>query len=753
MSDFEAILRWFLAITLVSYAVAPFAWWMGAGLGNAAAALTRPLGVVVVIVALWWPAAALGIPFTASGVVVTAVILGAISWTLWLRSSHRMSLTSIAVFETIWIVLFAGYALFRSYNPHIVNTEKPMEIAFLSSIVRTSSVPSPDPWFAGETINYYYFGYQIVGGLAKVSGVAPATAFNLALAMLFASVGTVAAAVGLAIAKKAGIVRLASQVAVAASSLFFMLLAGNLVGLQWLVNDSGAVRNTTWWYSGLGWQATRVITDTNVHGRPGERMLISEFPAFSFILGDLHPHVLTYPLLISLIAITVGFLLQRHSVTYPRMIAAGSLVGILYISNSWDAPLGMLLLMVAGLAAFGWRSRETWLRLVAAGAAALVTALPFMFHYTAPVGLARSELPAIIAAIPVVRTLASTFGIVVWRPSDPVELFLVHGQFILAGIGFVVLAAIKDPGLFRGSTTSHRIAGGVAAVALVVAVVWAPAVVILGAPLAAATIIAMRSSDVSWRIVGALFSVGFFLALVPEFIYIQDPFGDRMNTAFKLHFQAWALLALATAGMVALGLAPSAIRTRAATTALICGLVLVTAIYTPVSARDWTDGFRERHGQDGSAFLTRANPDDAAAIHWLDRNADDGAVIVEGPGCSYQNAAGTPMNRFSAFTGVPAVVGWAGHQGQWRRGETDPIWPRITARQEFSNDWLDGFTLTADQIPDATFIVLGAQERLGSESCDSLPTRDTRLSRIALELQGWRAAFESGETVIMVRPE
>ena len=63
MSDTEAILRWMGVLSLLSLWVAPLTWWLGDGLHGARFALARPLGLILVTAALWWPAALIGIPF------------------------------------------------------------------------------------------------------------------------------------------------------------------------------------------------------------------------------------------------------------------------------------------------------------------------------------------------------------------------------------------------------------------------------------------------------------------------------------------------------------------------------------------------------------------------------------------------------------------------------------------------------------------------------------------------------------------
>jgi YYY domain-containing protein len=73
-------------------------------------------------------------------------------------------------------------------------------------------------------------------------------------------------------------------------------VAGAPVNSRWVPTDM-------WWW----WRASRVVNDRDLYGNHME--VIDEFPQFSFLLGDMHPHVLALPFVLLTLALSLNFLL------------------------------------------------------------------------------------------------------------------------------------------------------------------------------------------------------------------------------------------------------------------------------------------------------------------------------------------------------------------------------------------------------------------------------------------------------------
>jgi len=161
---------------------------------------------------------------------------------------------------------------------------------------------------------------------------------------------------------------------------------------------------------------------------------------------------------------------------------------------------------------------------------------------------------------------------------------------------------------------------------------------------------------------------GGLLVIAPEFIYLRDQFGSRMNTVFKFYYQAWALWSLAAAfGIVVLINELRGVR-LVLFSAMLSVVLAVGLTYPVLSLPDKTGNFSAadpgRRTLDGAAYLGLNNPDDYAAIQWLTQ-APLGTV-AEAVGGSY-----TEFARVSTYSGQPSVLGWPGHESQWRGGYTE----------------------------------------------------------------------------------
>jgi uncharacterized membrane protein len=125
----------------------------------------------------------------------------------------------------------------------------------------------------------------------------------------------------------------------------------------------------------------------------------------------------------------------------------------------------------------------------------------------------------------------------------------------------------------------------------------------------------------------------------------------------------------------------------------------VAAIYTKAGR------FADTPSLDGTAWLERSHPADDAAIQWLRANVSGAPVILEATGGSY-----TEFGRVSAFTGLPTLLGWGGHELQWRGNYDEPgARESVIARIYQSTDQQEVQRLL-DQY-DVCYVYVGARER------------------------------------------
>src|SRR2546421_6721941 len=211
---------------------------------------------------------------------------------LFLLQHVRLLMLEEGMF-TLAYLLFVGI---RALNPDLwhvyLGGEKPMELAFLNAVLRSPYMPPLDPWFSGGYINYYYYGYIIFGSLIKLTGIVPTTAFNLAIPTLFAMTFSGAVVIVYTLTRRLPFALLGG---------YFAAVIGNFNGLIQLKGQLLALLNHLPVPSFDYWQSSRIIPFT-----------INEFPFWSFLFADLHPHVIDMPITVCMLGILLT-LLHSHN--------------------------------------------------------------------------------------------------------------------------------------------------------------------------------------------------------------------------------------------------------------------------------------------------------------------------------------------------------------------------------------------------------------------------------------------------------
>jgi YYY domain-containing protein len=695
-------LRFWALIELIGLGAAPLAGVLLARLPGAGLGLGKVLGLLLATWLIWLGGASTLVPYGAGSAALWIALVCALGLLAWLRGwqarravargepsgwlARRRWRRLVArvpaepdplrarLFwgaEAVFLVTFAAMALLVAYSPDVWNTEKPMDMAFLNAANRAETFPPEDPWFAGADLNYYYLGQLAMAVLVKLTAVAPDEGYNVAVAALFALTATAAFTLG---ATLWGVARgPRGAVGAGLAAVVLVVVAGNLEGARLLIADGGPLREYDWF------AASRVIDDT-----------INEFPWFSFLLGDLHAHVLALPFTLLALAFVLQVVLDGPRLApRGRALAEGGAtalaVGFLYGVNSWSYPVMTGLLAVAAVVWLRDARSARWLLLVLAGSALLM--LPFHLSFD----------PA-ARGVGVVEEGRSFSG---WLRDE----LLLYGSLA----GFVAFAYV---GRLMATRRPGRNAAWIAVAAAFAGSLLAALDYAHVALLAVALLVASRAlvrASPAERMVWLPIAGGVACLLGPELLYVRDEFDDgplyRMNTVFKLGYQAWLLLGIAAIGALAFRREWLPRRRLRWTLGPLAALAAAAALAYPVAgtyARK--DGFTRSPTLDGLGWLRDRAPGDPGAIAWLNDEAAGKEVLLEAVGDDY-SAFGHA--RMSTFTGLPTVLGWPGHELQWghRAG---------TRREDVARMYESPTTVGAQELLrryDVRWVVVGPLER------------------------------------------
>lgn len=464
------------------------------------------------------------------------------------------------------------------------------------------------------------------------------------------------------------------------------------------------------------WWASRTVWDELI--KENRRIeSITEFPFFSFWLGDMHPHLMALPFDLLALGLALAMVARPTLPTfgYNRagwldLLLCGIILGSLYTINSWDMPtytglfFGAMLLLALRLTKPGEQGH--WLRLAIQGGLLLVAmAVLFLPFYLTFQSFAGRDDP--LTSIPILSYLSKIVAPYKEYHSTRVGL---HTFFIVAGLFAIPL------GMFLGM--QHRACQCTDRLCSWLLVLLVPGLLLIGwlatFPLLVLVGVALLATYLSLRSVQhpvrafvlLCIALGSLLCVIPDLVYIRDTYYYRLNTIFKFYYQNWLLwgtlaayalwwvLWLQDDEMPSHSHSRSRVAEYTSLVSTVVGMGLFALflagamVYPLLSIKNILDGGRLMNGPlaglapkdfpRGDGLNAPGCPREIFsgehnAITWLRQHAEPGSIVLE---ATVQpdfmgNISLSGYSGVSVSTGIPTVLGWYGHEKLWRSGQQD----------------------------------------------------------------------------------
>lgn len=600
----------------------------------------------------WFMVAVKIIKFTTVTCIVVTLVCAAVSLILYCREQKAgfecipfAHLDLVYAEELLFFTAFLLWTYFAGFHPAAYGTEKFMDYGFMEAMMRSKTLPATDLWYSQGKINYYYGGQYFAVFLTKLSGAKVELTYNLmrtfvaglAFAMPFSLVhqmvtdrlGRIRTGWKKALPSVTGI--LAGISVSIAGNMHYVVYGQIIPFIQKLKGEEVS----SYWFP----DATRYIG----FNPDVEDKTIHEFPCYSFVLGDLHAHVVDIMFVLLLLGLLYAWMKKvrttelsgesmsrrefwKKQLLMPQLLAAGALLGMFHWTNYWDFVIYFV--VTCGAALFmniiGQKGKIRWVLGVTAAQAveiltlATVIILPFTLQFDTSnmvqgIALAKhhSLLHQLLVlwGLPGILTILFVVSLLIEKLRGAEQKSLYH-----------LLTSIRLPDLFA---------------------------VLMG-----------------------LCAIG--LVLIPELVYVRDIYENgnaRANTMFKLTYQAYIMFGMtmiyAIFRLLVIG------KNKILKVLAFIGLFLFvwTCGYFGNSVHSWFGTVwkpSQYKGLNATAFLETDFPEDVNGIRWLKENISDAPVVLEANGDSYSE-----YERVSAMTGLPTIMGWYVHEWLWRGNLAD----------------------------------------------------------------------------------
>ena len=361
LADLSLLFRVYVVLLGLGLLGSVWVWRVSFGLG-------RMFSLLFVSLVIWFGGHLM--PVNSDVGVAVAVLVLALGGMVYLRKVGLKKIKKgvkrdrwrIIVGEILFACGFFGLSLVRGFSPDILGLEKLMDFGFIKSYLVHAQLPVPDMWFAGESINYYSFGHFMASILIRLMGVVAGIGYNLVLGVILGLSLNLSFEIVVKFFGKmewkvffGGIV-----------GALMMSLGGNSHTIWYLIKNWGVDK---YWYP----DATRFIERT-----------IHEFPGYSFVVSDLHGHVLDLPIVLTFLLVLLGW---KGTAKSFRTLSLGILFGVMAMTNTWDLLIYGLLIVIFSLWLM-FLDKNWWCRLkellvcsVIIGVMAVVVAWPWYVNF------------------------------------------------------------------------------------------------------------------------------------------------------------------------------------------------------------------------------------------------------------------------------------------------------------------------------------------------------------------------------------
>ena len=600
----------------------------------------------------WFLVAVKIIKFTTMTCIVVTLVCAAASLILYCREQKAgfecipfAHLDLVYAEELLFFAAFLLWTYFAGFHPAAYGTEKFMDYGFMEAMMRSKTLPATDLWYSQGKINYYYGGQYFAVFLTKLSGAKVELTYNLmrtfvaglAFAMPFSLVhqmvtdrlGKTRSRWKKALPSVTGI--LAGISVSIAGNMHYVVYGQIIPFIQKLKGEEVS----SYWFP----DATRYIG----FNPDVEDKTIHEFPCYSFVLGDLHAHVVDIMFVLLLLGLLYAWMKKvrttelsgesmsrrkfwKKQLLMPQLLATGALLGMFHWTNYWDFVIYFV--VTCGAALFmniiGQKGKIRWALGVTAAQAAEILILATVIIMPFTLQFDTSNMVQGIA-------LAQ-------HHSLPHQLLVLWGLPGILTILFVVSLLIEKLRGAEQKSLYHLLTS-------------------------------IRLPDLFAVLMG-LCAIG--LVLIPELVYVRDIYENgnaRANTMFKLTYQAYIMFGMtmiyAIFRLLVIG------KNKILKVLAFIGLFFFvwTCGYFGNSVHSWFGEvwkLSQYKGLNATAFLETDFPEDVNGIRWLKENISDAPVVLEANGDSYSE-----YERVSAMTGLPTIMGWYVHEWLWRGNLSD----------------------------------------------------------------------------------